>query len=80
MQMGLNGVPSTFPTTFAILSDLLDPTLLAAVVVDRRFAVAAVIALVSGAARGFSGFGSAMIYIPWSPPCTSRASPPPPWC
>ena len=46
------------------MSDLLDPTLFAAVVADRRFAVAAVIALVSGAARGFSGFGSAMIYIP----------------
>jgi len=47
-----------------ILNDLLDPTLVAAVVTDRRFAVAAAIALVSGAARGFSGFGSAMIYIP----------------
>jgi uncharacterized membrane protein YfcA len=62
--MGLNGDPSAFPTTFATLSDLLDPTLFAAVVADRRFAVAAAIALVSGAARGFSGFGSAMIYIP----------------
>jgi uncharacterized protein len=48
----------------ATLSDLLDPNVFAAVVSDRRFAVAAVIALVSGAARGFSGFGSAMIYIP----------------
>ena len=46
------------------LHDLLDPTLFAAVVADRRFAAAAAIALVSGAARGFSGFGSAMIYIP----------------
>jgi uncharacterized membrane protein YfcA len=46
------------------LTDLLDPTLFAAVVSNRRFAVAAAIALVSGAARGFSGFGSAMIYIP----------------
>jgi uncharacterized protein len=46
------------------LSDLLDPTLFAAIVTDRRFAVAAAISLVSGAARGFSGFGSAMIYIP----------------
>jgi hypothetical protein len=62
--MGLNGDPSAFPTTFATLSDLLDPTPFAAVVADRRFAVAAAIALVSGAARGFSGFGSAMIYIP----------------
>ena len=62
--MDLNGTASAFPTTFATLSDLLDSTLFAAVVDDRRFAVAAVIALVSGAARGFSGFGSAMIYIP----------------
>jgi uncharacterized protein len=46
------------------LSDLLDPTLFAAVVADRRFAVAAAIAILSGATRGFSGFGSAMIYIP----------------
>jgi len=50
--------------TLATLSDLLDPTFFAAVIADRRFAVAAAIALVSGAARGFSGFGSAMIYIP----------------
>ena len=46
------------------MSDLLDPNVFAAVVADRRFAVAAAIALASGAARGFSGFGSAMIYIP----------------
>jgi uncharacterized membrane protein YfcA len=49
---------------FATVNDLLDPTLFAAVIADRRFAAAAAIALVSGAARGFSGFGSAMIYIP----------------
>jgi uncharacterized protein len=53
-----------FPSASATLNDLLDPTLFAAVVADRRFAAAAAIALVSGAARGFSGFGSAMIYIP----------------
>jgi uncharacterized membrane protein YfcA len=47
-----------------LVSDFLDPTLVAAVAADRRFAAAAVIALLSGAARGFSGFGSAMIYIP----------------
>jgi len=46
------------------LSDLLDPSLFGAIVADHRFALAAGIALVSGAARGFSGFGSAMIYIP----------------
>ena len=46
------------------MSDLLDPTPFAAIIADRRFAAAAAIALVSGAARGFSGFGSAMIYIP----------------
>ena len=56
--------PIPFPPIFATVNDLLDPTLFAAVIADRRFAVAAVIALVSGAARGFSGFGSAMIYIP----------------
>src|SRR5436853_286133 len=44
--MDLNGTASAFPTTFATLSDLLDSTLFAAVVDDRRFAVAAVIALV----------------------------------
>jgi uncharacterized protein len=46
------------------LSDLIDPTLFAGIVADRRFAAAVAIAFVSGAARGFSGFGSAMIYIP----------------
>lgn len=46
------------------MSDLLDPNVFAAVIADRRFAAAAAIALVSGAARGFSGFGSAMIYVP----------------
>ena len=56
--------PPPFPTGFATLSDLIDPSLFAAVIADRRFAAAAAIALVSGAARGFSGFGSAMIYIP----------------
>jgi hypothetical protein len=64
--MGLNGGPSSIPTVLCDpLSDLLDPTLFA-VVADRRFAAAAAaaIALLSGAARGFSGFGSAMIYIP----------------
>src|SRR5262249_44908483 len=58
------GSPSPFPTAHVLLSDPLDPNVFAAVVADRRFAVAAAIALVSGAARGFSGFGSAMIYIP----------------
>src|SRR5215467_7188195 len=62
--MGLMAGPSPLPTTARNLSDLLDPNVYAAVIADRRFAVAAAIALVSGAARGFSGFGSAMIYIP----------------
>jgi len=62
--MGLNGSPAPFSTPLRILSDLIDPNVFATVIADRRFAVAAAIALVSGAARGFSGFGSAMIYIP----------------
>src|SRR5262249_39704940 len=40
------------------------PAFFAGVTAARRFLLAAAIALVSGAARGFSGFGSAMIYIP----------------
>jgi uncharacterized membrane protein YfcA len=63
--VGLNGRPAFLShRRVRPLSDLLDPSHLATVLADRRFAVAAVIALVSGAARGFSGFGSAMIYIP----------------
>jgi len=46
------------------LNHFLDSTLFAGVIADRRFVAAVAIALVSGAARGFSGFGSAMIYIP----------------
>jgi hypothetical protein len=46
------------------VTDLLDPSQFAAVIADRRFAAAVAISLLSGAARGFSGFGSAMIYIP----------------
>lgn len=46
------------------MTDLLDPSLFAAVIADRRFVAALVISLLSGAVRGFSGFGSAMIYIP----------------
>lgn len=44
--------------------DLPDASLFAALVADRRFILAVVIAAVSGAARGFAGFGSALIYIP----------------
>ena len=62
--MGLNGSPSPFSHALTTVSDLFDPTFFVAVVADRRFAAAAAIALVSGTARGFSGFGSAMIYIP----------------
>jgi len=35
-----------------------------AVVADPRFALAAAVALISGLVRGFSGFGSALIYVP----------------
>ena len=41
-----------------------DWSALAAVVADRRFIAAVAIATLSGLLRGFSGFGSALIYIP----------------
>jgi uncharacterized membrane protein YfcA len=44
--------------------DLPDMTAISAALADRRFAVAVAIAALSGFARGFSGFGSALIYIP----------------
>jgi uncharacterized membrane protein YfcA len=44
--------------------DLPDIAVFTAVIDDRRFAVAAAIAALSGFVRGFSGFGSALIYIP----------------
>lgn len=44
--------------------DLPDATQFAALVADQRFVLAAVIAAVSGGARGFAGFGSALIYVP----------------
>jgi uncharacterized membrane protein YfcA len=37
---------------------------LTAIVSEPRFAIAAAVALLSGLVRGFSGFGSALIYIP----------------
>ena len=45
-------------------SSLMDSTLFAAAIADRRFWVALAIAALSGLVRGFSGFGSAMIYMP----------------
>jgi uncharacterized protein len=57
--------PLPFPTNLCShVADFLDPSVFVAVIADRRFAAAVAIALLSGAARGFSGFGSAMIYIP----------------
>ena len=38
--------------------------LFAAAVADHRFWIALAIAILAGAVRGFSGFGSAQIYIP----------------
>lgn len=46
------------------MTDLLDPTTYAALIADPRFLAAAAIAIFSGLVRGFSGFGSALIYIP----------------
>jgi uncharacterized protein len=50
-----------------------DYALFAAAIGDRRFWAALAIAILAGAVRGFSGFGSALIYIPliaavYSPP------------
>lgn len=44
--------------------DLPDSSTFTAILSERRFWVAAVIAAAAGAARGFSGFGSSLIYIP----------------
>jgi uncharacterized membrane protein YfcA len=44
--------------------DLPDSSTFAALLSERRFWPAAVIAAAAGAARGFSGFGSSLIYIP----------------
>jgi uncharacterized protein len=41
-----------------------DSALFAAAVADHRFWIALTIAVLAGAVRGFSGFGSAQIYIP----------------
>ena len=46
------------------VTDLLDLPALAAALADRRFIAAVAIAVLSGFVRGFSGFGSALIYIP----------------
>lgn len=44
--------------------DLPDLPALSAALSDRRFAAAFAVAALSGLVRGFSGFGSALIYIP----------------
>jgi hypothetical protein len=44
--------------------DLPDSAAFSALLADRRIIAAAVIALISGLVRGFSGFGSALIYMP----------------
>ena len=44
--------------------DLPDMAALSAALADRRFIAAVTIAALSGFVRGFSGFGSALIYIP----------------
>jgi uncharacterized membrane protein YfcA len=43
---------------------MLDLPALTAIVSEPRFAVAAAIALLAGLVRGFSGFGSALVYVP----------------
>ncbi len=44
--------------------DLPDVSTFTAVLSERRFLLAAAISAIAGAARGFAGFGSALIYIP----------------
>jgi uncharacterized membrane protein YfcA len=44
--------------------DLPNPATFAAVLADPRFTLAAAVSILSGAVRGFSGFGSALVYVP----------------
>jgi uncharacterized membrane protein YfcA len=44
--------------------DLPDSSIFAAAIADRRFVWAAAVAALSGLVRGFTGFGSALIYMP----------------
>lgn len=46
------------------MTSLLDPQFYAAVIADPRFPIAIGIAALAGLVRGFSGFGSALIYVP----------------
>jgi len=46
------------------VTELPDLATFSSVVGDRRFIAAAAIAVFSGVVRGFSGFGSALIYVP----------------
>ena len=44
--------------------ELPDIAIFAAVINDKRFVIAIAISVLSGLMRGFSGFGSALVYIP----------------
>jgi uncharacterized protein len=46
------------------MTELPDSATFAAVLADRKLVLAIAIPLLSGAVRGFSGFGSALIYVP----------------
>jgi uncharacterized protein len=46
------------------MNAVLDPQLFSAVIADPRFVYAVGIAALAGLVRGFSGFGSALIYMP----------------
>jgi uncharacterized membrane protein YfcA len=48
----------------SIVIDLPTAATFSAVIADPRFALALGISILSGAVRGFSGFGSALIYVP----------------
>jgi hypothetical protein len=52
------------PLPGASVIDLPDIPALSAALADRRFIAAIAVAALSGFVRGFSGFGSALIYIP----------------
>ena len=51
------------PAGFSV-TELSFATLLSSLVADPRFPAAVAVACISGVVRGFSGFGSALIYVP----------------
>jgi uncharacterized protein len=54
----------TIPAGSSPVIELPDLSTFTAIVLDPRFAAAVGISMLSGAVRGFTGFGSALIYVP----------------